>query len=89
MNLASMTPRPDLASSRYCLANPGQEYLVYLPEGGPVTLNLRGGRGDFVVEWFLPRLNRKFPGAHPLAGGDYVSRVAPFTGDAVPYLKKG
>ncbi|HEY4285229.1 MAG TPA: hypothetical protein VGM62_19375 [Chthoniobacterales bacterium] len=31
INLAAMTPRPDLASTGYCLANPGEEYLVYLP----------------------------------------------------------
>src|SRR5262249_4576873 len=26
-----MLPRKDLSSSGYCLANPGAEYLVYLP----------------------------------------------------------
>jgi hypothetical protein len=40
INLAAMTPRPDLCSTGYCLANPvasGAEYLVYLPAGGTVT----------------------------------------------------
>jgi len=31
IDLATMVPRGDLASSGYCLANPGVEYLVYLP----------------------------------------------------------
>jgi hypothetical protein len=31
MGLASMAPRNDLASTTYCLAHPGMEYLVYLP----------------------------------------------------------
>jgi Family of unknown function (DUF6298) len=31
MNLAAMVPRQDLASTTYCLADPGVEYLVYLP----------------------------------------------------------
>jgi hypothetical protein len=31
MNLAAMAPHSELASSKYCLANPGEEYLVYLP----------------------------------------------------------
>ena len=88
MDLAAMTPRPELASTRYCLANPGQEYLVYLPEGGSVTLNLCGADGHFAVEWFLPQVKRTFPGARPLPGGDYVATVAPYTGDAVLYLKK-
>ena len=34
MNLAAMTPHPELASTRYCLANPGKEYLVYQPKDG-------------------------------------------------------
>jgi hypothetical protein len=40
MNLEMMTPRADLCSSRYCLANPaanGAEYLVYLPSGATAT----------------------------------------------------
>jgi hypothetical protein len=88
MDLAAMTPRPDLASTRYCPANPGEEYLVHLPQGGSVTLNLRDGKGDLVVEWFLPQVSRTFSGAHPLSGGDYVATVAPYTGDAVLYLQK-
>jgi hypothetical protein len=31
INLAAMVPRRDLASTGFCLANPGLEYLVYLP----------------------------------------------------------
>ena len=31
MNTSTMGPRADLASSGYCLANPGEEYLVYMP----------------------------------------------------------
>jgi hypothetical protein len=31
MDLSAMRPRGDLATSGYCLANPGKEYLVYLP----------------------------------------------------------
>ena len=88
MDLAAMTPRPDLASTGYCLANPGLEYLVYLPEGGNVTLNLRDGSGSFAVEWFLPQVNRTLPGAHPLEGGGYVVTAPPYTGDAVLYLRK-
>ena len=88
MNLAAMTPRPELASSRYCLANPGEEYLIYLPEGGSVTIDLCEVAGNFAVEWFLPQLGRAFPGARPLPGGDYAATIAPYTGDAVLYLRK-
>jgi len=87
MNLAAITPRPDLASTRYCLADPGREYLIYLPEGGSVTVNLRHGRGPFAVEWFLPQPRRTLQGAYPLPGGDYIVATAPYTGDAVLYLR--
>ena len=88
MDLAAMTPHPELVSTRYCLANPGEEYLLYLPEGGLVTLDLCDAQGSFGVEWFLPQLSRTLPGAHPLQGGDYATMVAPYTGDAVLYLKR-
>src|SRR5262245_11148700 len=51
MNLAAMTPRDDLASTKYCLADPGSEYLVYLPDGGAVTVDLANAPGTFAVEW--------------------------------------
>jgi hypothetical protein len=88
MDLAKMTPRPELCSARYCLAKPGEAYLVYLPEGGSVTLDLCAAPGAFTVEWFFPRLCRSIPGGRPLPGGDFAVTTAPYTGDAVLYLKK-
>lgn len=89
-DLSAALPHPELASSRYCLANLGREYLVYLPEGGALTLNLCAAApgSRFQAEWFLPRLGRTLPGAQPLPGGDYVVTAAPFSGDAVLYLTR-
>ena len=42
-------------NSRYCLAQDGEVYLVYLPEGGTSDLDLGGASGTFKVEWFNPR----------------------------------
>lgn len=36
----------------YCLADPGQIYAVYLPNGGRFTLQLQPG--SYSVEWFSP-----------------------------------
>jgi hypothetical protein len=88
MNLAEMTPLPGICSSRYCLANPGQEYLVYLPDGGQVTLDVCAWPGKYTAEWFFPILRRTLRVEKPVAGGDYFATTAPFTGDAVLYLKK-
>ena len=42
-------------NSRYCLAKPGEIYLVYLPNGGTQQIDLRDASGAFSVEWFNPR----------------------------------
>jgi hypothetical protein len=46
---------PDEDNSRYCLAKGGAVYLVYLPKGGPTTLDLSGAPGRFAVAWLNPR----------------------------------
>ncbi len=55
MGLAATAPSTSLASTQYCLANPGKEYLVYLPDGGDVTVDLSAAAGRLNVEWFNPR----------------------------------
>jgi hypothetical protein len=42
-------------NSRYCLALPGELYLVYLPSGGTADLDLSRIAGQFSVSWFDPR----------------------------------
>jgi hypothetical protein len=86
MDLAAMTPRGDLASTRFCLASLGRRYLVYLPEGGHATVDLSGAKGDFTVEWHNPRSGNAAP-ARPIAGGARRELAAPFDGDAVLYLQ--
>jgi len=86
MDLAHMHPRGDLASTRYCLANPGKEYLVYLPDGGEVTVELSAASGRGMVEWFNPRTGIATSGG-AVPGGTKRSFQAPFDGDAVLYLQ--
>lgn len=86
MNLAAMTPQGTLASSGYCLASPGQEYLVYLPDGGEVSIDLAAVAGTVQAEWFNPRLPQASRG-ETASGGGRRSFKAPFDGDAVLYLK--
>lgn len=85
MDLAAMTPRNDLASTGYCLANPGQEYLVYLPKGGEATVDLSAATGELSAEWMHP-IEGTITGAGPAAGGDQRTLKAPFPGDAVVHL---
>jgi len=85
IDLASAVPHNDLASTQYCLANPGKEYLIYLPDGGNVTVDLSAAAGALAVEWFNPSTGKAKP-AGTTAGGGNQEFKAPFDGDAVLYI---
>ncbi len=42
-------------NSRYCLANPGELYLVYLPHGEQTQLDLSEAEGQFAQSRLNPR----------------------------------
>lgn len=96
MNLTAMTPQDDLASSGFVLADPGKEYLIFLPKdlenvndaNGKVTVDLTAAEGELVVEWFNPSTRKKKDGGQ-VDGGAIRSFASPF-GDAmaVLYLQK-
>jgi hypothetical protein len=85
MNLAAMSPHDELASTKYCLANPGQEYLVYLPDRGEVTVDLTVAIRPLSVEWFNPHSDEVISGGI-IEGGGKRTFSPPFEGDAVLYL---
>ena len=88
MDLISMTPQSDLASSEYCLANPGREYLVYRHRESDkkITLNLKPGK--YSVEWINPSRGES------IKLQDYKSKTgtnifeSPFNGSVILYLRK-
>jgi hypothetical protein len=87
MNLASMTPHPEPASTHYCLADPGVEYSVYQPnpgEGFPVELKT----GTHRYEWFDPIKGVSASNATVNAPGGARQFKAPFEGDAVLHLNR-
>ena len=89
MGLATMVPRLDLCSTKYCLANPGKEYLVYLPLKSKgkqcVEVDLLDVSTSFAVEWFDPKGGQTIR-SEISSGGGKKTFVAPFDGDAVLYL---
>jgi hypothetical protein len=84
MNLAAATPRNDLASTGFCLASPGSEYLVYQPNAGAFSVNLLAGAYHF--EWFNPSLGSVAGTGELNAIRGLQSFTPPFAGDAVLYL---
>jgi len=89
VNLARMTPKNRLSSTGYCLAKAPKkraEYLVYLPKGGSVTVDLSAAPGKLAVEWFSPRSDTWHKGA-AVRGGAPCRFTPPFQGDAILYLR--
>jgi hypothetical protein len=85
MNLAASQPRPELCSTRFCLAVPGSEYLVYQPGSGPVSVDLRESDRPFRFEWFEPSSGRRWSGE--VAGGDHRTLAPPVGTPVVLYLR--
>ncbi len=97
LDLGRVTPRGELTSTGYCLADPGVEYLVYVPAGGspqqsagsrttrPVTINLSGAAGQFAVEWVELETGTTRQ-ADVLEGGGERWLTAPFAGDGLVHL---
>jgi hypothetical protein len=77
IDLATMVPRDDLASTGYCLAHPGVAYLVYLPSGGSVTVDLRAATRTMRVEWFSPTTGETIDG-ETIMGGTGIEFNEPF-----------
>jgi hypothetical protein len=83
--LASAKPLGELSSTRYCLADPGHDSLVFQPEmAREFTVQLRAGA--YRVEWFRPERAEVVKGdvVHAPDGSRHF--VAPFEGPAVLYL---
>jgi hypothetical protein len=51
LDLAHVSPRGDLASTGFCLAKPGEQYVVYQPAGGAFTVS--GLRPDVSYQFEL------------------------------------
>jgi uncharacterized protein YjdB len=93
MNLATAIPHGDkvmeingqFVPTGYCLATPGSQYLVFIPGGGNVKLNLSEVTGTLTVEWFNPATGVATPGG-TVSGGPSQTLTAPFGGNAVLFL---
>ena len=88
------------ASTEYYLANPGREYLVYLPANPKkstplnnvffrhvVTVDLSDSQAIFGVEWFNSTTEKVIKTGTRI-GDKRLTIPAPFAGDAVLYIYK-
>jgi hypothetical protein len=90
MNLAAMSSRGDLSSTKHVLASTDSshaEFLVYAPSGGKSTVNLSEVSGMIAVEWMNAATGDKSHGAS-VSGGASTTFTPPFSDDAVLYLRR-
>jgi len=85
VNLALTIPRADLASSGYCLADYGREYLVYVPGGTEVMVNLGDTAGKFFLEWMNPHTGKQVSNSF-VAVKSEMGFANPFDEAAVLYI---
>lgn len=79
-------PHDELVSAgAFCLARPGQIYVVYFPNGGMAAIQLAAGR--FAGYWFEAATGRRVTQAQ-VDGGRQVSLTAPGNGDWALLLQR-
>jgi uncharacterized repeat protein (TIGR01451 family) len=67
----------------YLLADPGNVYAVYLPEGGDISIDLAGG--TYFTAWLNP-ITGDITTDAPVSGGSTQDFSPPFADDAVLYV---
>jgi hypothetical protein len=86
--LHAMAPRPELASTGFCLASPSTgDYVVYVPVGGDVEVDLAGTAGALRVTW-LDAARGTWVNAASVTGGGRRRLAPPVRGDVVLRLAR-
>lgn len=86
IDLAHMVPST-MSETRYCAANPGQEYLAFQDGNkGEFTVNLSDAPGNVAVEWFSVNTGTTTAGKS-VPGGGVRTFPTPFGGPSVLHLK--
>ena len=76
-------------NDKYCLAKPGELYLVYLPSGGSTDIDLTAAKGVFTVEWFNPRTGGPLQNSGTtIAGGAKSTISSPGNEDWLAVLRR-
>lgn len=86
VNLAALSPREDLSSTRFCLADPGREYLVYQSEIGPFAVNVTGS--GLWYEWYDPSNDRFIGQPRPVTHAGSTNFTPPFLRPAVLWIHR-
>ncbi|MHC4337063.1 MAG: putative collagen-binding domain-containing protein, partial [Planctomycetota bacterium] len=78
----SFVAKPNIVDRGEARVRLGDIYVVYLKDGGSVTVDLTDATGTLQVEWFNP-VTGAYSGLTTVAGEASQTFNTPFTGDAV------
>ncbi len=88
MNLAAIRPSTEIASTKYCLANAGKQYLVYKPGDQGRSIRVKLEPGTYRYEWFDPTGGRLAAVGTRTAAATETEFDCPIKGDAVLFLSR-
>jgi Protein of unknown function (DUF4038)/Domain of unknown function (DUF5060)/Family of unknown function (DUF6298) len=88
VDLAAMIPRSDLASTRYCLAKPGAEYLIYQPGDVHGEISVILVPGTYSVKWMNTSNGEWIESADCRAKSGPNTFALPLDGPAILRLQK-
>ncbi len=80
-----MVPSDNLVNNGYCLADPGDEYVVYSRDGGPVTIDLSALNKPVDMQWFNPKTG-EYSAKAKVIGGGQRTLTPPFSGEWVLHV---
>ena len=80
LDLNRTVPQPELSSTRYCLCNPGRQYLVFIPKDGEATVDLSAVQGPMAVEWFDPQSSKATQSGQTQGGKPVAFRAVSWAG---------
>jgi len=82
-----LVPSDDLVDFGHCLANRGAEYVVWLPQPRPFTLDLSDAEGALLGEWFRPLVGTRRK--TKATGGEKIRLTPPWkSGPVALHLRK-
>lgn len=86
-NANALISNPKNSNDKYCLAKPGELYLIYLPKGGSTEISLTNDTETYTLHWFNPREGGPLkPASTGLKGTPTLT--APDTNDWLAILRK-
>jgi len=84
-NFQKLEPHQELVNAGDCLAYPGNEYVIYLPEGGSVIVDLSDAPHILTKTWFNPK-SGKIEKKETIKGGKHLNFKAPDKKEWVLYM---